>query len=157
MHAVYLPDCSIADRRDWLYVIVAPHWKALYIGQTTNARGVLGRLAEHLGRSGGSTFRSRLQDIHGYEDLEIGEVRLWAWHLEPSHGPFAELDYREATEFLLQNKCLNFLAETKTRLAVLSRVEGNAYTRDMRVEGEAEMAFSSASRWLQELALLTSS
>lgn len=150
--SVSVSDAFVSTRRPWLYAIYAPQWSALYLGQSSGREGALGRLAQHLSTGDMCTFRRRLCERYEYEleSLSIGTVLLWCQSLGEEYGPFTSEDYREAVEYLVQQKLLNKVAEMplRGRVGIVSNVESNAYTRDVRVISAAEMISLKLEQWL---------
>ena len=69
---VAVSDGAIGTKAGYIYVIAVPRHRVLYIGQTRNALGAIGRLAQHISQSAGSTLRSRVARHLGFESVDLG-------------------------------------------------------------------------------------
>lgn len=138
MYTASLTDARIALRAGFVYGVFAPRFRAAYVGQTCAAPGALSRMSQHLAEGG--TFRKRLSENFGYDEIDIGPVVFEACELDRARPEFHDKvrDHREAVEAQTQFELLNRLA--RDRLApcvVVSRVTLNAYARADYVQAAA--------------------
>lgn len=138
MYTASLSDARIALRTGFVYCAFAPRFRAAYVGQTWGYQGALGRLTQHLAERG--TFRTRLCENFGYDEIDIGPVVFEACELDPARPEFHDRarDHREAVEGRTQYELLNRLAQDRTvSCVVVSRVALNAYARADYVQAAA--------------------
>lgn len=141
LHGASITDASIALRKGFVYCVFAPRFRAAYVGQTCGGFGALGRLGQHL--ADGGTFRKRLCENFGYEDVDIGPIVFEAFQLDFAQPEFHERvrDYREAVEAIVQFELLNLLARDRAvPCVVVSRVALNGYVRASFVRTAASAA-----------------
>lgn len=62
-NGVTLSKISLVDRAPWIYVIVCFGSKILYVGETRQEGGLVGRLSRHFGPFDGSTLKQRAQEV----------------------------------------------------------------------------------------------
>lgn len=132
MYTAELSDALIARQAGFVYCLFAPRFAAAYVGQTLSSQGALGRLAQHLSFGSGNTFRQRICQHFGYENIDIGPVHFEAYELDENHQEFHNRarDHREAVEALAQFHLLNrFGGDSLSACVVISRVTLNPYAQ----------------------------
>ncbi len=152
LYRVDVSNTEIGARRGYIYAVVLPVYRVLYIGQTRNALGALGRLAQHLSYSGSATLRQRIARHLGGHAVDLGDACSIAYSLADRTEFSGDSGvYREAVEAVTQATILNALGDTGVRLVVLSYVERNGYVgQDLVVEAGVEAA-AGILRWLERL------
>jgi hypothetical protein len=137
----------------YVYAVVANDFGVIYIGQTLSALGATGRLAQHIGWGAGATFRRRICETFGYEDVRIGPINFAAYPLLLRREFMDDAtDYREAVESGVQYELLRRIVEDKVPYVIISRVNRNPLVGLNVVRIEVENAVSAFYPWLQELA-----
>lgn len=101
--------------------------KFLYIGQTRQSLGALGRLAQHLSENYEvNTFRQRVEATSKVNNVQLENIYFYTMPFSPLKV-FSTIDsyYREAVESLVQDKVLDWIISSKFNVAVVSRVSNN--------------------------------
>ena len=85
----------------FIYTWISKQWKIVYVGQTNDARGTLGRARQHVGSSG--TLRKRFEAEVGLPLESADDLILLSFPL-PAQSQYMteESSYREAVEYLVQ-------------------------------------------------------
>lgn len=116
----------------------------VYVGQTLDKRGVMGRWVDHLSRRESSSFFCRLSDIDEDAFDRIADLRILAWDLGDNRS-FAtvETSHREAVEYLVQKELWTFCGDLDPWLKPISKVRASAaverdFVRDKAGEIVAE-------------------
>lgn len=143
----------IAKPNSFLYIIygVLDNRVTLYIGQTKGQTGALGRLAQHLSNTQGNTYIQRLSALYHYEEVVLGKTDLVAVRFAQER--MFEIDspvYREAVEDLVQRRLINWIAEQKLKICIVSRTRPNSYNKLQDVQEEAERIFDALEPWILE-------
>ena len=143
-------DVTIAKRSPFLYTIygVLEDRATLYVGQTKDKRGPLGRFVQHLS---GSTYLQRLSDLYHYEEVPLGKVDFVAIRFTPEK--MFQIDdqvYREAVEGLVQRKLINWIKEQKLEITIVSQTRQNSYSKLQSIREEADRISSDLESWILE-------
>ena len=146
-------DATIAKQHSFLYTIygVFENCVTLYVGQTRGQTGALGRLAQHLSDTQGNTYIQRLSDLYHYEEVVLGRTDFAAIRFTPEK--MFQIDspiYREAVEDLVQRGLLNWVAEQKLEICIVSRTRPNSYNKLQDIQEEAERISSALEPWILE-------
>ncbi len=136
-------NCSLTEAYLYFIYIVVDDIGYLYIGETTEKRGAMGRFAYHLqydnkknkGYSEGATFLKRLiEDDKAYfnDTNDIKDITMICYNLS-CFGDFTGNLYksnREAIEFLVQSEMRERSVDKTLRIpySIISNVENNSYT-----------------------------
>lgn len=143
-------DVTIAKRSPFLYTIygILEDRATLYVGQTKDKRGPLGRLVPHLSDS---TYLQRLSDLYHYEEVPLGKVDFVAIRFTPEKM-FQSDDrvYREAVEGLVQQRLINWVKEQKLEITIVSRTRENSYSKLQDIQEEADRISSDLESWILE-------
>ena len=85
----------------FVYTWVSKQWKMVYVGQTNDSRGTLGRARAHVGSAG--TLRKRFEEEVGINLESAADLVLFSFPL-PQRPEYTseESSYREAIEYLVQ-------------------------------------------------------
>ena len=113
--------CFIGLGRGYIYILYTKVERQLYIGQTNERGGVIGRLADHIGSSG--TFRSRLNE-HGYDLDKIHDLHVFAYLL-PNDPRFTGTNrtHREGVEYLVQKRLHSLRGKLNPPMKIVSFVD----------------------------------
>lgn len=144
---------TIAKPNSFLYTIygVFDNRVTLYIGQTRGQTGALGRLAQHLSNAHGNTYVQRLSDLYHYEEVVLGRTDFAAVRFTQER--MFEMDspvYREAVEDLVQRELINWIAEQKLEICIVSRTRPNSYNKLQDIQEEAERISDALEPWILE-------
>lgn len=136
MFSAYVSSTAIAETAGYIYIIFSAGVnKALYIGQTRQQLGALGRFSQHISLANSNTFIQRVCAVKGFDSVKLEDVNFFAYRLpdiQCFHGK--SRDYREAVEYLVQSEVLNLVCENKIAIPVVSRVVSNPYKRELFVQ-----------------------
>ena len=143
-------DYTIARESQFLYTIygLLDNQATLYVGQTRAKVGPLGRLTQHLS---GSTYLQRLSDLYHYEEVPLEKVEFVAVRFTPVR--MFQIDspvYREAVENLVEQRLLNWIAEQRLKITIVSRTRGNAYNKLQDIQAEADRISDALESWILE-------
>jgi len=145
--------CALAGRSAFLYAVRERQIGALYIGQTRNPNGALGRFAQHLSwDTDSNTFRRRVLAVFNIDEVEFENIELLGIPLpdEPRYQNAAR-DYREAVESLVHDYVLESLtnSESAPRLCLVSRAYRHPYRKDKDVDALARRISQEICVWLE--------
>ena len=146
-------DATIAKQNPFLYTIcgIFENHVTLYIGQTRGQTGALGRFAQHLSDTQSNTYIQRLSNLYHYKEIVLGRtdfavIRFTSEEMFQIDSPV----YREAVEDLVQRRLLNWIAEQKLKICIVSRTRPNSYNKLQNVQEEAEQISSALEPWIME-------
>jgi len=119
----------------YIYLIFTPLARIAYVGQTRNAYGPIGRLAQHISDTESNTFLQRFAAILKLDKAEVKGIFFFAASL-PLEKRFTDgpSEYREAVEAVVQSCLLNLIFEKKIRATLVSRVRLNAYSSEFDIK-----------------------
>ncbi|MEK4009405.1 hypothetical protein [Paenibacillus sp. FSL H3-0333] len=123
--------------RAYIYIILSKSYRAVYVGETNDRRGTIGRFRAHIGSYG--TFRKRFEERIN-EDLEnIDDLTLLSYLL-PSEQLYTSVasTYRQSVEYLVQIKLLERRASLDKAFKVISEVRTFSTTSEKKVDKLAE-------------------
>ena len=146
-------DATIAKQNPFLYTICGAfeNCVTLYVGQTRGQTGALGRFAQHLSDTQSNTYIRRLSNLYHYEEVILGRMDFAAIRFAPEE--IFQIDspvYREAVEDLVQRRLLNWVAERKLDICIVSRTRPNSYNKLESVQEEANRISSVLESWILE-------
>ncbi|MBK6709673.1 MAG: hypothetical protein IPG51_04920 [Chloroflexi bacterium] len=149
---VSVHDCSIALNGAYIYVIYAPQFNCIYVGQTRGNYGAMGRLAQHISDSYGNTFKQKVQRYFDLEEPILGHLEFAAYRL-PERQEFlsAATDFREAIEYLIQKNLILMTSRIQMKVGCVSRVKSNAYQKQDFIKAEGEIASEFFFQWLSSI------
>jgi len=126
-----------------IYLISCSRHKVLYVGQTNQKVGALGRLSQHVSETSSNTFIKRTKQIRRIDEINLGAVSFYAVRL-PSERMFHSQarDYREAVEHIVQTNVRNYICREKTGYLLVSLTDANGYCRDEAVRAAADSVFA---------------
>lgn len=107
----------------------------LYVGETNDANGVIGRLYGHVQSNPIGTFRKQLMERHGLELDEIVDLTVFSCSL-PSDVRFysVEKSYRRGVEYLVQSRLWEVCGDLKPYFYIVSHVEYSDTCRQDEVQ-----------------------
>jgi len=150
---------DIAERYAFLYCIhalvptdIKSTSKAMYIGQTRNRFGAIGRLTQHLSNDDTcNTFKQRIGAIFNTGD-KLTDISFIACPLSPLKSFLVDSpDYREAVEALVQDKVIQSIVKQNLKVVVVSRISYNAYTRERFIQEEADAISREILTWIHDV------
>ena len=146
-------DVTITKQSQFLYTIygILGDRATLYVGQTRAKTGPLGRLTQHLSDTYGNTYLQRLSDLYHYEEVPLEKVDFVAIRFTPEK--MFQIDspvYREAVEDLVQRRLINWIADQKLAISIVSRTRGNSYNKLQDIQEEAGRISSNLEPWILE-------
>jgi len=111
----------------FIYIIYTKEFNLIYIGQTNERCGTIGRLSSHLSQSG--TFRNHFERITGYPLEVVKDLKILSFNLGGTKQ-FTSTDttYREGVEYLVQKFLHEFSAKLPTYYRVISFTRPNSTT-----------------------------
>ncbi|WP_169314489.1 GIY-YIG nuclease family protein [Halobacteroides halobius] len=109
------------NQKAYIYILVSKKWEAVYVGQTNDALGTLGRLSSHMQPNG--AFRKNFENKIGIGLEKANDVMLLSFVL-PSKSEFinAGSSYREAVEYLVQKELQIIRGNLDPSFKVISNV-----------------------------------
>jgi hypothetical protein len=137
----YLSSCFIGADRGYIYVLYSKNQHALYVGQTNDRAGTIGRLNAHISING--TFRIRLLEKEGVGLDEIDDLHMFSFSL-PKDPRFTGLDrsYREGVEYLVQKHLHSVRGSLRPFMRIVSNVEYNDTAQLTLVQSTALEVFN---------------
>lgn len=147
----YVTGCALAGRGAFVYAVYAQTIGALYIGQTCNPTGALGRLAQHLSwDTDSNTFRRRVLAVFNLDEIELRDIQLIGVPL-PDEARYQgkARDYREAVESLVHDHVLDSLTKNaQGKVCLLSRAYRHPYRKDPEVIAVAKRVGAEICAWI---------
>jgi hypothetical protein len=134
-----------------VYAVYARAIGALYIGQTCNPGGALGRLAQHLSwDTDSNTFRRRVLKVFNLDEIELRDVLMIGVPLpDETRYQGKARDYREAVESLVHDHVLDLLTQNdQEKLCLLSRAYRHPYRKDPEVIAVAKRIGIEICQWI---------
>lgn len=126
MQAVHfrVGSCFVGSGRGYIYILYTKTQRCLYVGQTSDQGGVIGRLSSHIAPNG--TFRSRLYD-RGIDLDDIDDLEIFAYHL-PDDLRYTVTDraHREGVEHLVQKRLHTIRGDLTPPMKIVSHVVYNS-------------------------------
>jgi hypothetical protein len=119
----HIGNCFVGSGFGYIYILYTKAERRLYIGQTNDQCGVIGRLAEHVGPRG--TLRARLYD-EGLHLNEIEDLQVFAYRL-PNDLRYVGADraHREGVEHLVQKRLHALRGDLTPPMKIVSYVRYN--------------------------------
>ncbi len=150
---------DLAERYAYLYCIHAfvsvdalTLNKAIYIGQTRNRFGAIGRLTQHLSNDDTcNTFKQRVRAIFKVDD-KLTDISFIACPFSPLKPFLSDSpDYREAVEALVQDKLIASIVQKNLKIGVVSRISYNPYTKERFIKDEADAISEDILTWITKI------
>ena len=114
-------NCCFNGSLAYIYIWFSKNQKIVYVGQTNNRKGTLGRAIEHISETG--TLRKQFEEKYGQKLENVEDLYLLSFPLPPKYEFICiESAYRLAVEYNVQI----FLRELRNRVNpvfnIISRV-----------------------------------
>lgn len=111
----------------YIYIWFSKSTKLVYVGETNNIHGVVGRANQHVEHSNGTLY-NRIYD-KGYDLDQIDDFVLLSYPL-PREKRFVseETGYRISVEYLVQKKLIGERINCPVKYSLVSNVEPGPYT-----------------------------
>lgn len=105
----------------FIYLWISKRWRVVYVGQTNDRRGSLGRAFSHIRDDG--TFRMRFEEEVGIK-LEAADDLILVSYPLPRTPEYTgeESSYREAVEYLVQIGLRDIRSEVRPKFSLVSNV-----------------------------------
>ncbi len=140
----------ISDRLGFIYAISASvqgKW-VLYVGQTSQRNGALGRFCEHLSMSDSATFRKRVEALLRTDEIDL--IEMAAYPLPSIRVFMSEArDHREAVEYLVEATLREYIVSNRLAMQSIARIDKPGVCQDPRVIREANHASALLLDWLR--------
>lgn len=122
----------------YIYIWFSKKNALVYVGQTNNINGVIGRANQHVTRDTGTLF-SRLFE-RGYDLEEIDDLVLLSYPL-PREKRFLseETSYRISVEYLVQSKLIEYRKDCEVPYKLISNVVPGPHTNLKRMKTIADL------------------
>lgn len=144
VYKITISSDNAAKKTPFIYAGLALNIGAIYVGETRSSQGAMGRIAQHISETSSNTFKKRICTIFKYDDVHLEEILFLAVPLSDYSGFWLKSnEYRRAVEYLVQNEMLNFIAEYKKEVLLVSRVTANGYCQTDIVKNEAKIVSKS--------------
>ena len=132
--------------RAYVYLWVSKQWRVVYVGQTNDPAGTLGRAAGHV--APGGSLRKRFYETVALPLERADDLVLLSYPM-PARAEYQSRasSYRLAVEYLVQAAMWEVRTRVTPTFTVISAVATNARTRDAdvgRLAAEIVAAFESA-------------
>jgi hypothetical protein len=120
------------QNQSYIYIWVSKTEKLVYVGQTNEKFGTLGRGYSHIQTSG--TLRCRCEERVGLSLEQIEDLNLFSYPLpnEPEYISI-ESSYRLAVEYLVQSKLYEKRKELSPTFQIISNISTNERTSNSKV------------------------
>lgn len=121
----------------YIYIWFSKQFALVYVGETNNINGVVGRACQHV-KSGTGTLYNRLYD-KGYDINDIDDLMLLSYPL-PREKRFLseETSYRISVEYLVQRKLIEERLNCNKPYVIVSNVTPGPHTGLVKIQKIAE-------------------
>jgi hypothetical protein len=121
----------------FIYLWISKRWQVIYVGQTNDRRGSLGRAYGHVSRDG--TLRMRFEESIGMT-LEVADDLVLISFPLPRKPEYTgeESSYREAIEYLVQIGLRDIRGKVKPTFSVISNVRAVERTSNPYLKSYAD-------------------
>lgn len=121
----------------YIYIWFSKSTKLVYVGETNNIHGVVGRANQHVGHSSGTLYH-RVYD-KGYDLDQIDDFILLSYPLPREKRYISEeTAYRISVEYLVQKKLIENRINSQQSYTLVSNVEVGPYTDLISVQNIAD-------------------
>ena len=111
----------------YIYIWFSKSTKLVYVGETNNIHGVIGRANQHVGHSNGTLYH-RVYD-KGYDLDQIDDFILLSYPLPREKRYISEeTAYRISVEYLVQKKLIENKINSPVNYTLVSTVEVGPHT-----------------------------
>ena len=125
------------EKEAYIYIWFSKKYRLVYVGETNNIYGVLGRGMQHI-QKGEGTLYNRVFD-QGYNLYDIDDFILLSYPL-PREKKFMteETSYRISVEYLVQIKLIEQRINVKKPYSIISNVKPGEFTGLKRLDNIAD-------------------
>jgi hypothetical protein len=135
MSKIYLSDTIIAKRKPFLYCICIQKPTAfVYIGQSSQRQGALGRFVQHLDNEGTLVKRAREVGVTDFEEITVVAVDLTDYYI--FNGLYSRK--RDALEFLIHSSMKAKGCKSVIPFEVISYVSNCSLIHDVNIQRISE-------------------
>lgn len=121
----------------YIYIWFSKSTRLVYVGETNNVHGVVGRANQHVGHSSGTLYH-RVYD-KGYDLDQIDDFILLSYPLPREKRYISEeTAYRISVEYLVQKKLIENRINSPQSYTLISNVEVGPYTDLVSVQNIAD-------------------
>lgn len=121
----------------YIYIWFSKSTSLVYVGETNNIHGVIGRANQHVGHSSGTLYH-RVYD-KGYDLDLINDFVLLSYPLPREKRYISEeTGYRISVEYLVQKKLIENRIHSAQSYTLVSNVEVGPYTNLISLQGLAD-------------------
>lgn len=121
----------------YIYIWFSKSTKLVYVGETNNIHGVVGRADQHVGHSSGTLYH-RVYD-KGYDLDQIDDFILLSYPLPREKRYISEeTAYRISVEYLVQKKLIENRINSPRSYTLVSNVEVGPHTGLISVQNIAD-------------------
>ena len=111
----------------YIYIWFSKSTRLVYVGETNNIHGVIGRANQHVGHSNGTLYH-RVYD-NGYDLDQIDDFVLLSYPLPREKRYISEeTAYRISVEYLVQKKLIENKINSPVKYTLVSNVEVGPHT-----------------------------
>lgn len=121
----------------YIYLWISKDWGVIYVGQTNDKSGTIGRAYGHIQNNG--TLRVRFEDEVGTKLENARDLVLLSYPL-PSQREFVstESSYREAVEYLVQIKLRDIRASVHPSFNLISKIRTTSRSSNVTLSTYAD-------------------
>lgn len=108
----------------YIYLWLSKNWRVVYVGQTNDVKGTLGRACGHVATDG--SLRRNFENEIGIPLEQADDLLLISYSLPKSPEYLSlETSYREAVEYLVQVKLFQIRGNLSPPFRLISKVRPN--------------------------------
>ena len=117
----------------YIYIWFSKKYRMVYVGETNNVYGVIGRGIQHIKKGEGTLYNKVFE--RGYNLYDIDDFMLLSYPL-PREKKFMteETSYRISVEYLVQIKLIEQRICVKNPYSIISNVVPGAFTKLKRLD-----------------------
>lgn len=137
-----IPICSFVSSSfdgnfAYIYLWISKAWRVIYVGQTNDKCGTLGRASSHVQKNG--TLRTRFEEEAGINLEKATDLILLSYAL-PNKREFlsTESSYRESVEYLVQIKLRDIRADMSPSFNLISKIRTTSRSSNATLAKYAE-------------------
>lgn len=122
-----ISSCFDGYCKAYIYLWISKKWQIIYVGQTNDKRGSIGRAFSHIQDEG--TLRQRFEEEVGVRLEQADDLILVSYPLPQEPKYFGiETSYREAIEYLVQIGLRDIRGDVEPTFQVISNIRCNDRT-----------------------------
>lgn len=124
-------------REAYIYIWFSKEYKVVYVGETNNVNGVVGRANQHVSIGKGTLYNCL--DEKGYDLYELNDLLLLSYSLPPEKIFLSEeTAYRISVEYLVQYYLQILRKETDEPYQLISHVLPGPFINHERIKNIAK-------------------